>query len=71
MFVEWRCIHNAAVSFVYTPDESFSNHAIHVLLTAPRTRTRLYMGNTGSDTCPHTPSYSGSKSIVQLPRVMH
>ena len=32
MFVEWRCIQSAAVCFVYTPDESFSKHAIHVLL---------------------------------------
>ena len=32
MFVEWRCIQNPAVCFVYTLDESFSKHAIHVLL---------------------------------------
>ena len=32
MFVEWQCIQNAAVCFVYTLEESFSKHAIHVLL---------------------------------------
>ena len=32
MFKEWRCIQNAAVCFVYTLDESFLKHAVHVLL---------------------------------------
>ena len=32
LLVEWRCIQNAAVCFVCTLDESFSKHAIHVLL---------------------------------------
>ena len=32
VYVEWRCIQSVAVRVVYTPDESFSKHAIRVLL---------------------------------------
>ena len=31
MFVEWQCLQSSAICFVYTLDESFSEHAIHVL----------------------------------------
>ena len=68
MFVEWRCIQCAVVCiFVHTG--RVVSEACNTCFNGPR--TRLYMGNTGSDTCRycrHTRSYSGSKSIVQQSR---
>ena len=67
MFVECRCIPNAAVYFVCTLDESFSKHAIHALLHLVH---RLYAGNTGSDVCHHRCTVRACISIASYSLVL-
>ena len=68
MFVEWRCIQNAAVCFVYTLEESYSRHAIHCLLHLALACMREIPALTQvlASIAPHTRSYLGTKSIRKL-----